>query len=58
MTTNPKPVSAEELLAGMPDYIEIFRILRRAGRSDSAKAKAIRAVLEPIARALTNQETK
>jgi hypothetical protein len=36
--TNPQH---EALVEALPDYIDLFRIIRRAGRKDAAKAKAV-----------------
>lgn len=30
-----------QIVAWLPDYIDLFRIIRRAGRSDAAKARAV-----------------
>lgn len=49
------PTNAEviaEVMACIPDDIDIFRMLRRAGRRDADKAKAIDDALHPIRRGL------
>jgi hypothetical protein len=49
------PTDAEvidQVMACVPDDIDIFRMLRRAGRRDVDKAKAIDDALHPIRRGL------
>lgn len=39
---------AKEIANAIPDDIDLYRIIRAAGQKDWEKAKAVRAVLEPI----------
>ena len=41
--------AGEALKAALPDYIELWRIIRKAGRSNAAKAQAVADHLDSIA---------
>lgn len=49
----PSGQAMEEIVEAIPDYIELFRIVQAAGRSDREKAEALDRCLGPIRAALT-----
>jgi predicted thioredoxin/glutaredoxin len=59
MTNLPVSEKVRELLAALPDEIDLFRIIRDAGRKDIDKARAVEAIMQDIAtsiRAILNGE--
>lgn len=39
------------IVAGLPDYIDLYRIIRGAGRSNASKAKAVDDYLQSLVQA-------